>query len=199
VTSTPAFFIAETKDFCDGLRHTNQYSWGMPSMCRLLCGISLVLGVCACSSRLDLGGNDASVAYDADCKAGTYSGTYACTASADAGALTLALPTSGPLSVTLVTEGAPTTLTIGPDAALSSPIQGGAASAAIAGTLDCSTRKLTGTIAGPMFSSGTIVLNTEGVGPFSAVYDADASPPALVDGVMDPPVGAACTWTATLR
>jgi hypothetical protein len=169
-------------------------------MGRLLCGVSLVWSISACGSTLDLGSNDASVAYDADCKAGTYSGTYTCTNLPDTGALTATLPTSGVLSVTLVTVGAPTTLAIGPDAALSTAIQGGTASSAITGTLDCSTRKLKGTITGPTFSSGTLILNTVGTGPFSADYAADASPPALVDGVMDPPVGGTtCSWMAKLR
>src|SRR5579863_7174600 len=162
------------REICDGLGHTNQYSSGVPSMGRLLCGVSLAWGVCACSSTLDLGSNDASVPYDADCKPGTYSGTYACTPTADAGAFTLSLPTSGTLSVTLVTEGAPTALVVIPDAALSTTIQGGTASSTITGTLDCPSRKLTGAIAGPTFSSAMIVIHTEGSGQFSAVYDADA-------------------------
>jgi hypothetical protein len=170
-------------------------------MGRLLgCGC-LVSAVAACSSTLDLGSNDAGVPYDADCKAGTYSGTYSCNSTSGSGVSSL--PASGPLSVTLVTVGAATTLAIAPDAAVSSTISGGTASSVLTGTLDCSTRKLTGAVSGLSYSSATINLKADGTGLLSAEYDVDASPPALVDGVLDTPVGegasSTCTWTANLR
>ncbi|MGO9839040.1 MAG: hypothetical protein ACLP1X_33065 [Polyangiaceae bacterium] len=174
-------------------------------MRRLLCCACLPWAAGACSSTLNLGSNDAGVPYDADCKAGTYSGTYACSSSADADALPLpasTLPASGPLSMTLVTVGAPTTLAISPDASVSSTISGGTASSELTGTLDCSTRKLTGAISGFAYSSAMFSLKAAGTGVLSADYDADASPPALVNGVMDPPGlegSSTCTWTANLR
>jgi hypothetical protein len=156
---------------------------------------------CACGTTLDLGANDAAVPYDADCKAGTYSGNYACNSSPGSGAL--ALSASGALSLRLVTVGQPTTLAIAADAAVSSTISGGTATSAIGGSLDCSSRKLTGTIAGFNYVSPSVTTSVAGAGPFTADYDADASPPALVNGVMDAPIGggqsSTCTWAATLQ
>jgi hypothetical protein len=52
-----------------------------------------------------------------------------------------------------------------------------------------------------VFSSPTLNGVVKGMGPFEAVYDPDASPPALVNGTMGPPplLSARCTWTATLQ
>jgi hypothetical protein len=170
---------------------------------RVLCHVGLaatLCGPCACGVSLDLGSNDAGVAYDADCKPGMYSGTYTCSLE---GSLTATLPASGPLSLTLVTLGQPTTLAVGPDASVSSAISTGTAASALTGKLDCPSRKLTGTVAGATFVSAGFNATVGGAGPLSADYDGDASPPALVNGVMLPPgVGGqseSCTWSASLR
>ena len=42
-------------------------------------GIAVAWALCGCGTSLDLGSNDAGIPYDADCKAGVYTGTYACT------------------------------------------------------------------------------------------------------------------------
>ncbi len=158
---------------------------------------ALVWVLCGCSSTLDLGSNDAGVSYDADCRPGTYVGTYACNVS-DGGSL-FAFPPNGPLAVTLVPLGAGT-LALSPKAPLSTATSGPMSTATLTGTLQCSTRKLKGTIQQVTLSAGTLDTTIHGQGEFSATYDPDASPPALIDGVMNPPqLTSTCTWTAQLK
>jgi hypothetical protein len=88
--------------------------------------------LCGCGAKLDLGSNDAGEIYDADCKPGTYAGTYAC---AEAGGSPLAFPTNGPVVITLLPVGA-STLALPPDASLSSTMSG-ATSISVTGVLEC--------------------------------------------------------------
>jgi hypothetical protein len=153
-----------------------------------------------CSTSLDLGYNDAGVPYDADCMPGTYAGGYSCTATSSSlfpGEGTLG---DGSLSVTLVPSGAQL-LALPSDASLSSGASGATSTSSLAGVLDCPTRQLTGIVGNVIFSSSTFTGTLSGSGVFTAVYDADASPPRLINGVLDPPptLGAACTWSATLQ
>lgn len=150
--------------------------------------------LCGCPTSLDLGWNDAGVLYDADCKPGTYTGSYAC-AAPDASLFAFA-PT-GPVVVTLVPIGTDT-LALAPDAALSSGIPGATSITTLTGMLDCSTRKLKGAVPRVTISSSSPMTNItiDGNGDFSATYEA-TDPPALIDGLLAPPnLNATCNWTA---
>jgi hypothetical protein len=153
-----------------------------------------VASLAACSSTLNLGSNDAGVAYDAACVPGTYTGTYQC--STAPGSL-LVGSMGGPLVVTLVPAGA-TTLALTTDAALSATNSGAMFSSALSGVLDCRTGQLTGVVSQVTIMSPTFGGIVAGTGSLSATYDTEGGAPALVDGVIDPPptVGATCTWTA---
>jgi|HubBroStandDraft_6_1064221.scaffolds.fasta_scaffold423630_1 hypothetical protein len=166
-------------------------------MRRLLAFAILAWLVSGCSTGLDLGSNDAGVPYDADCKPGTYTGNYSCTTATTS---PLQFSGNGPITVTLVPAGADS-LALTPDASLSSTSSGTTSTSMLAGVLDCATRKLTGTVSHVVFTSGTFDGFVTGSGAFSAVYEADAGTPALVDGVLKPPptLAAMCTWTATLE
>jgi hypothetical protein len=159
----------------------------------MLCGLA---GLCACETALDVGSNDAGALYDAGCKAGTYVGTYSCTAGSGS-PLQLS---NGPIAITLAPAG-PDTLALPPDASLSSVNAGTLGMSTLSGVLDCSTRRLTGVAGDVVFTSATFNGTLAGGGPFTATYDGDASPPALVDGVLNPSpsLGSACTWSATLE
>jgi hypothetical protein len=150
-----------------------------------------------CSSTLDLGSNDAGIPYDADCAPGSYTGTYQCVVGSGA---TVPISATGAITVVLVPAGAHT-LALAPDAALASTTSGTLAVTALSARLDCSTRALSGK-AGPVaFSSSTFNGTVTGAGTLTAAYDADASPPALVGGVLDPPAAldSTCTWSAHLE
>ncbi len=166
-------------------------------MPRLLACATLACLVSGCSTALDLGSNDAGVPYDADCKAGTYTGKYSCTTTTTS---PLQLSGNGPITLTLVPAGADS-LALAPDASLSSTNSGTTSTSTLTGVLDCATGKLTGTVGHVVFTSGTFNGSVTGSGAFSAVYDADASTPALVEGVLVPPptLATMCTWTATLE
>jgi hypothetical protein len=157
----------------------------------------LLSALAGCSTALDLGSNDAGVPYDADCKPGTYSGTYACTASSGT---PFQMAGKGAIAVTLVPAGA-RMLALTPDASLSSSASGFTSNSVLSGVLDCPSRKLTGAISGVAFSSSTVQATITGTGVLDAVYDADASPPALVQGTLVPPsaLSTTCTWNATLE
>jgi hypothetical protein len=148
-----------------------------------------------CGTSLDLGYNDAGVPYDADCRPGTYAGSFACN-TADSSLFS----TQGPIDVTLVPIGA-RTLALPPDASLVITGSGTTSTSVLTGTLDCSTRTLKGAFGPVLFTSTSFSGTVLGSGLFSATYDLDASPPALIDGIMDPPpsLAATCTWTAQLK
>jgi hypothetical protein len=150
-----------------------------------------------CSAKLDLGSNDAGIPYDADCKPGTYTGTYACSASSGS---PIQFASSGPITVTLVPSGA-STLSLTPDASLASTTEGTTANSVLSGVLDCPTRQLTGVISDVAFSSTAFKGVITGTGTLTAVYDTEGGPPALLQGVLDPPptLATTCTWTATLE
>ena len=152
--------------------------------------------LCGCGNTLNLGSNDAGPQYDADCKPGTYTGFYSCAAS---DASLFAFVPNGPIAVTLVPIGTHT-LTLAPDASLFSMIPGNASTSTLTGVLDCSTRKLTGEVSRVTLSSGAIKITIDGDGEFSATYEPDASPPALIHGVLRPPIlNSMCSWTAELQ
>jgi hypothetical protein len=157
---------------------------------------ALLWMLCGCGSKLDLGSNDAGATYDADCRPGTYAGTYACS---EAGGSLLLFPPNGPVVIRLVPIGA-STLALPPDASLLSTTAGATFISTVTGVLDCSTRMLTGAVPRVALSSPTIKTTIDGNGQFSAIYDPDASPPALVDGVFGPPqLTSTCSWTAQLQ
>lgn len=170
-----------------------------PKMPRLLACATLACLVSGCSTALDLGSNDAGVPYDADCKPGTYTGSFSCVTASTS---LIAAASSGHIAVTLVPAGAHT-LALEPDASLSlsGANTGPSAIASLSGALDCPTRKLKGLDGPVVFSSAGFHGMVSGSGSFDAIYDADASPPALVDGILNPPptLGGTCTWTATLE
>jgi hypothetical protein len=165
-------------------------------------GLAGTLGSLACSGTLNLGTNDAGVAYDADCRPGTYAGTYSCT-SEQGTTLALALEgtlMSGPLAVTLVPAGA-TSLALTPDASLSAMNSGATFSSALSGVLDCPTRQLTGAVRQVVITSSSFNGTVGGTGELSAQYDTEGGAPALINGVLDAPstIGATCTWSAQLQ
>jgi hypothetical protein len=164
---------------------------------RAILGVVLAGFAAGCGTSLNLGSNDAGIPYDADCKAGTYVGSYHCTGGTGS---PFAFSQDGPLSMALVPAGA-TTLAIAPDAALSSTAAGGTSTETLRGALDCPGRTLQGTAGDVSFLSPTFKGTLQGGGAFTATYDADASPPTLVDGVLDPPpsLGTTCTWSAQLQ
>jgi hypothetical protein len=166
-------------------------------MRQLLAFTALALALSDCSPALDLGSNDAGIPYDADCKPGIYTGSYMCTTSP--GSL-VPLSGNGPISIMLVPSGA-RALALTPDASLPGTSAGTTSSAILSGVLDCTTRKLTGMVGDVTFSSATFNGTITGSGPLEATYDADASPPALIAGILNPPasLSAMCTWSATLE
>jgi hypothetical protein len=167
----------------------------MITLARAGLGPALLGLVCGCGgTRLDLGSNDAGPLYDAECKAGTYAGTYACGESDGA---FFAFAPYGTVEVSLVPIGTDT-LALTPDA--SRATSGAASTTTLTGVLDCSTRKLTGTVPRVTLSSAGVNITIDGKGEFSATYDPDASPPALTHGVLDPPMlMSTCSWTAQLK
>jgi hypothetical protein len=167
---------------------------------RLACA-ALLGALPGCGTPLDLGYNDAGVPYDADCRPGTYVGGFSCTPASTSIFAMVGGMGDGSITVTLVPTGA-ATLAVAPDAALVSPLITGATSTtALSGILDCPKRQLTGSASDVRFSSPTFSGTLAGMGAFTAVYDADASPPALISGVLDSPpsLGATCTWSAALQ
>jgi hypothetical protein len=112
--------------------------------------------------------------------------------------------TSGPIGLVLTGDRGGPTLYVAPGAVLTGNQAGEAISAPVSGTLDCRTYRLTATIGDIDVSSaaghGTFHQSTS----MTAVYDADASPPALVMGTMSAVQGqqgfvGSCTWSAELR
>jgi hypothetical protein len=164
----------------------------------LVCA-ALACSMAGCSTTFDLGSNDAGVPYDADCKPGTYTGSYSCV-STSMSPLFPSVQGTGPITITLVPAGAHT-LVLPPDAALSTTSSGTTDTEALSGVLDCSTRKLTGMTGNLVISSKTFNGTVSGSGGFDAVYNADASPPELDNGTLVPPsvFAASCTWSAKLE
>jgi hypothetical protein len=161
------------------------------------CGVTVAAGLMAlgaCGATLNLGANDAGIAYDAACKPGTYAGSYLCNAGQGA------LSTGGPIAITLVPAGA-ASLALSPDASLSASGSGTTFVSSLAGVLDCPTAKLSGALSNISVMSPTFDGIIPGSGEFSATYDTEGGSPSLVDGVMNPPpsAGTTCTWTAQLQ
>jgi hypothetical protein len=165
----------------------------------LTCAALAVL-LAGCSADLDLGSNDAAIPYDAECRPGTYSGTYDCTTTAGSSFPLSGISGNGTIAITLVPAGAHS-LALAPDASLSTTSSGTTSTSSLSGVLDCSTRKLVGTDGHVTFSSASFMGEINGTGSFEATYDADASPPALVGGTLVAPasLAAMCTWSATLE
>ncbi len=117
------------------------------------------------------------------------------------------------MSVTLVGDRGGPSLFIASGTKVSSMQLGVATTSDLSGSLDCLTNKLQGTLSQVSFSSasfnGAFQWDKQLSGQLSADYDASASRPALVDGIMVPPQAegtlgslqaqGTCTWTATLQ
>ncbi|HEX3770505.1 MAG TPA: hypothetical protein VHV30_06570 [Polyangiaceae bacterium] len=163
--------------------------------CRLLLFLLLAPGAVACGTSLDLGSNDAGIPYDADCAPGVYTGMLQCTVAPSS---PVAFSTSAPMTLLLAPAGA-RTLALPPDASLVTDNSGTTSVTALVGQLDCATRQFVGHDGPVAFTSTTFRGTISGTGAFTATYDPDASPPQLVNGVLDssPTLGSNCTWTAT--
>lgn len=141
---------------------------------------------------------------DSGCVPGVYSGTYECTTGTDASAQSGV----GPLSLKLEGDLGGKTLNIASGTKLSSSAAGIVYSAEVVGSLDCTTNRLDGTLQNFVTSSASFTFSLKGAGSISADYDASASPPALVGGVLGTPplvqtglptIASSCTWTAKLQ
>jgi hypothetical protein len=150
--------------------------------------------LCGCSTTFDLGSNDAGVRYDADCAPGTYTGNYACVTT-DGSPFA-----QGVIAVSLEPIGT-STLALTPDASIETTTSSATATSPLTGVLDCPTRKLRGTFGPVLFMSGSFQGAVSQEAAFSALYDPDASPPALIDGEIDLPsdLGSTCAWMAELK
>jgi hypothetical protein len=164
--------------------------------------------------KLFLGGGG-----DSGCVPGIYAGTYACNTSSDASFQVTGFDAasiqqmSGRIALALQGDFGGKELHIAPGSTLTtiqsvsfgSPALSGTSSADISGTLDCTRYRLTGTLSNATFTSMSFTAVTKGVGDLSADYDASASPPALVNGVVNPPqalpgiFSGTCTWMAALQ
>jgi hypothetical protein len=155
----------------------------------------LVPGAVACGTSLDLGSNDAGIPYDADCVPGVYTGMLSCTVAPSS---PVAFSTSAPLTLVLAPAGGHI-LALPPDASLVSDNSGTTSVTTLVGRLDCPSRQFVGQDGPVAFSSSAFKGTVSGTGAFTATYDPDASPPQLVNGVLDsaPTLGSNCTWTAT--
>lgn len=169
---------------------------------KALCCPCLVCLLAACGGeKLVLGGDG-----DAGCVPGTYVGTYQCNTDPDS---SLQATGSGSMSVTLVGDRGGPSLFIASGTKVSSTQLGVATTSDLSGSLDCLTNRLQGTLSQVSFSSASFNGAFNGTGQLSADYDASASRPALVDGIMVPPEAegtlgglqaqGTCTWTATLQ
>jgi hypothetical protein len=164
---------------------------------------ALLLGLVAlpaCGLDLNLGVNDAGVPYDAACIPGTYSGMYQCTVGSGS---PLSFSEQGMLSLTLNPAGAHV-LALPLDASLVSANSGTTSVTALSGQLECAPgqpAKLVGRDGPVQFASSAFNGVVSGTGALTATYDGDASPPELVDGVLDSPstLGSTCTWSAILQ
>jgi hypothetical protein len=174
-----------------------QYGSIGPKMGRLLACVALTCSVAACGNNFDLGSNDAGVSYDADCKPGTYSGTYSCTSMS---VFPVPLAGTGSIALTLVPAG-PHTLMLTTDAALLTNTSGTIAREPLTAVLDCPTRQLDGATQGVSFMASGFSGMVTGRGTLTAIYNADASPPELDNGTLVPPpaLTATCTWSAKLE
>jgi len=177
-----------------------QYGSIGPKMGRLLACVALTCSVAACGNNFDLGSNDAGVPYDADCKPGTYSGTYSCTSMTPVVVPTGVLPGTGTITLTLVPNGAHT-LALTPDAALVTKMSGTTVIEPLKAVLDCPTRQLDGATREVFFMASGFSGMVTGNGTLTAIYNGDASPPELDNGTLIPPptLAATCTWSAKLE
>jgi hypothetical protein len=178
-----------------------QYGSIGPKMGRLLACVALTCSVAACGNNFDLGSNDAGVPYDADCKPGTYSGTYLCTSMTSVVLPGVsAVPGTGTITLTLVPNGAHT-LALTPDAALKTTTSGTTFIEPLTAALDCPTRQLDGATQGVLIMASGFSGMVTGKGTLTAIYNADASPPELDNGTLVPPpmLSTTCTWSAKLE
>ncbi len=141
---------------------------------------------------------------DSGCVPGTYAGVYACSTGPDS---SFQATGSGPIAFALQGDRGGRAMHIAPGAKIMATQSGGVMSADLSGTLDCVTYRLTGNVSNADFTSTTLTIATQGIGDFSADYDASALPPELVNGVLNVPVpqealgtiSATCRWTAALQ
>src|SRR5580692_261929 len=133
-----------------------QYPSLEPLMGRPLTCAALALLLAGCSADLDLGSNDAGIPYDAECRLGTYSGTYDCTTTSGSSFPLSGISGNGAIAITLVPAGAHS-LALTPDASISTTSSGATSTSSLTGVLDCSTRKLVGTDGHVTFSSASFM------------------------------------------
>jgi len=174
-----------------------------------------VSALTGCSGeRLFLGGGG-----DSGCVPGTYAGTYDCNTSSDASFLVPGFDAaifqqmSGQIAFKLQGDVGGKALYIAPgslftatqSASVASVDLSGTTSAELSGTLDCASYRLTGTLSKFALTLTTGTFAAKGMGDLSADYDASASPPVLVNGVIHPPqaltgtFAGTCAWTAALQ
>jgi hypothetical protein len=160
--------------------------------------LPLMLVACGGPSLVLGGGGDSG------CVPGVYSGKYECTTGADAAPQ----GGTGPLSLKLEGDLGGKTLNIASGTKLSSSVDGIVFSADLSGSLDCTTDRLKGTLQNFVTTAASFTFSLKGNGSISADYDASASPPALVGGVLSTPqlvqsglptLAGSCTWTAKLQ
>jgi hypothetical protein len=97
-------------------------------------------------------------------------------------------------------------LTIAPGAKITgTDSHGGTITADLSGALDCSTRKLIGTMQNGLYQNGALIQLSFN-GALAADYHQQTNPHAFVSGAMGPLQSAQlptvvgnCTWTATLQ
>jgi hypothetical protein len=173
------------------------YGWASP--------IVAVAALIGCGSeQLLLGGGGNSA-----CVPGTYAGVYDCTTIVDSSAQFDAIGgvgvSRGPIVFELQGDRGGKALHIATGSHITAMMAGGVTTVEFSGTLDCTTYELTGTVSSYTFTSPTIMAVTQVSGSISADYNAVASSPALVDGMLSlqslaqPVTSGTCTWSASLQ
>jgi hypothetical protein len=158
---------------------------------------SIAMALVGCSGdRLVLGGGG-----DSGCVPGLYVGSYTCTQDGAA-----PLSPQGPLSLVLQGDLGASSLTIAAGTTLSGSASGTNFVMPLTGSLDCTATPhvLHGTLGDVDFTATGTHLTIHQAVPMTARYDADASPPGLVDGTWTEPqyqtlLGGPCEWSAQLQ
>ena len=169
-------------------------------MGRLVACVALTCSVAACGNNFNLGSNDAGVPYDADCKPGTYSGTYSCT-SIDArrrsGGRAAGNGTSRSRSFRRRSHAGAHARRGAQDHDRPGP----PVIEPLTRRSTVSTRQLDGATQEVFVVASGFSGKVTGKGTLTAIYNADASPPELDNGNLVPPptLTATCTWSAKLE
>ncbi len=156
---------------------------------------SIAMALVGCSGdRLVLGGGG-----DSGCVPGLYVGSYTCKQDGAA-----PLSPAGPVSILLQGDQGASSLAIAPGTTLSGSQSGTNYVMPLTGSLDCTAHVLHGTLGDVDLTAMGTHLTIHQAAPMTARYDADASPPALVDGVWTAAqgqtlLGGPCEWSAQLQ